>query len=140
MIPYLERHNDEKNMHRYYCLAICPTLFSEYTLVRERGRCPKRSSYVKIGRRKEVWFGQETEAQAAAEKLKDKKCRKRYQLKAGYIAVADAGGFFLPKVPPFYFFNILSDLFMRSCRSFSSIMLSFPWRYTISACLMTTRL
>lgn len=26
-IAYLERHHEEKNMHRYYRLTICPTLF-----------------------------------------------------------------------------------------------------------------
>jgi predicted DNA-binding WGR domain protein len=81
IIAYLERHNDEKNMHRFYRLAICPTLFGEYALVREWGRCTGRPTYGKRGQRMEEWFNQEAEAQAAAEKLKASKCKKGYQLR-----------------------------------------------------------
>jgi predicted DNA-binding WGR domain protein len=81
IIAYLERHNDEKNMHRFYRLAIYPTLFGEYALVREWGRCTSRPTYGKRGQRKEEWFAQEAEAQAAAEKLKTSKCKKGYQLR-----------------------------------------------------------
>jgi predicted DNA-binding WGR domain protein len=81
IIAYLERHHDEKNMHRFYRLTLCPTLFGQYALIREWGRCSDKPSFGKRGQRKEDWFDQETQAHQAAEKLKLQKCRKGYQLK-----------------------------------------------------------
>lgn len=81
IIAYLERHNDEKNMHRFYRLTLSPTLFGEYALIREWGRCSNKPSFGKRGQRKEDWFSLESEAQLVAEKIKLQKCRKGYLLK-----------------------------------------------------------
>lgn len=75
-IAYLERHHDEKNMHRFYRLSISATLFGEFALVREWGRVGSKRV-----QRKEDWYKKETEALAAGLKLQKQKCRKGYQLR-----------------------------------------------------------
>jgi len=35
---YLEKHNPEKNQHRYYVLSVQPNLFGTWSLVRTWGR------------------------------------------------------------------------------------------------------
>ena len=35
---YLEKHNDEKNQHRYYLLSVQPSLFGTWSLIRTWGR------------------------------------------------------------------------------------------------------
>ena len=69
---YLERHQPEKNMHRYYRLYVTPTLFGQYVLVRERGRIGKG------GQRKEDWFDTLEQACGERERLAVKKRRKGY--------------------------------------------------------------
>lgn len=38
MDAYLEKHDTEKNQHRYYVLSIQPSLFGTWTLIRTWGR------------------------------------------------------------------------------------------------------
>ena len=35
---YLEKHDDEKNQHRYYVLSVQPSLFGTWSLIRTWGR------------------------------------------------------------------------------------------------------
>lgn len=62
----------EENMARFYAMSIQPTLFGEWTLVREWGR---------IGRRPQALmqtFPNQDEAALARDKLMAAKCRKGY--------------------------------------------------------------
>ena len=76
IIAYLEKHDNEKNMHRYYRLSICLTLFGQYALVREWGRCSQGfpGSCKKI----EVWHTNPQELIALATEIMLKKQRKGY--------------------------------------------------------------
>ncbi|RDV11857.1 WGR domain-containing protein [Pontibacter diazotrophicus] len=69
---YLERHQPEKNMRRYYRLYVTPTLFGEFALVREWGRIGKS------GQRKEEWYDTFEQACVELERLASKKRRKGY--------------------------------------------------------------
>lgn len=73
-LGYLQRHDDAKNMHRYYQLTIAPTLFGDYALIREWGRIG-----TKRGQRKEQWFTKETEALAEGLKLRVEKKKRGYK-------------------------------------------------------------
>lgn len=57
---YLERHDPDKNLHRFYQLFITPGIFGDWSLVKE-------------------WFDTETEAQIAGQKLCAAKQKKGYQ-------------------------------------------------------------
>lgn len=74
---YLERHDPDKNLHRFYQLHVVPGIFGDWSLVREWGRMGSPGTL-----RKE-WFGSEEEALAAGEKLSDAKQRKGYRLRVG---------------------------------------------------------
>ena len=56
IIAYLERHDQERNLHRYYRLSICKTLFGDYALIREWGRCGKYSNFIPQRNKKEEWY------------------------------------------------------------------------------------
>ncbi|MDF9798872.1 putative DNA-binding WGR domain protein [Catalinimonas alkaloidigena] len=56
IIAYLERDNDEKNMHRLYRLSLSPTLFGEYASIREWGRCSSKPTIGKRGQVRKIDF------------------------------------------------------------------------------------
>jgi predicted DNA-binding WGR domain protein len=72
---YLERHDPDKNLHRFYQLHITPGLFGDWSLVREWGRVGSPGTV-----RKE-WFDSEEEATTAACSLSAAKRKKGYQLR-----------------------------------------------------------
>jgi len=53
---YLERHDPDKNLHRFYQLFVTPGIFGDWSLVREWGR---RGS---PGTVRKDWFDTEEEA------------------------------------------------------------------------------
>lgn len=70
---YLERHDPDKNLHRFYQLFVTPGLFGDWSLVREWGR--KGSP----GTVRKDWFDTEKEAWEAGERLKAIKEKKGYR-------------------------------------------------------------
>ncbi|WP_445223481.1 WGR domain-containing protein [Catalinimonas locisalis] len=54
IITYLERHHNEKNMHRFYRLSPSPTLFGQYALIRVWGRCSDKPSFANEGSAKKI--------------------------------------------------------------------------------------
>jgi len=70
---YLERHEPEKNLHRFYQLFVIPGLFGDWSLVREWGRAGSPGTVRKD------WFDSEEEAIMAGQKLKADKEKKGYQ-------------------------------------------------------------
>jgi len=48
MNTYLEKHNDEKNQHRFYVLAIDRNLFGGWSVIRRWGRVGNRGGRLKI--------------------------------------------------------------------------------------------
>lgn len=66
-------------MHRYYRLYITSTLFGEYVLVREWGRCGSKNMG-HSGSLMQQWFSCLQEAQQAKENLVRLKKRKGYQI------------------------------------------------------------
>ena len=74
MQSYLEKRDLAKNQARFYCIAILPNLFGEWTLRREWGR---------IGRHGQVrldWFDSEAEAETALLKVETTKRRRGYYM------------------------------------------------------------
>lgn len=71
---YMERHDPDKNMHRFYQLYITPGIFGDWSLVKEWGR---QSS---PGTVRKEWFATEAEAISAGQKLAEVKQKKGYQL------------------------------------------------------------
>lgn len=80
VMAYLERHNKDLNLHRFYRLTLCPTLFGAFALIREWGRCSEKPSFTRCGHRHETWFACHKEALEAYDKLLQRKCIKGYQL------------------------------------------------------------
>jgi predicted DNA-binding WGR domain protein len=72
---YLERHDSEKNLHRFYQLHVVPGIFGDWSLVREWGRVGSPGTV-----RKE-WFESEEGAVVAGGKLSDAKRKKGYQIR-----------------------------------------------------------
>lgn len=70
---YLEHHDPDKNMHRFYQMYVTPGIFGDWSLVKEWGR--KGS----LGTVRKDWFDSEEEARMAGEKLKALKVKKGYQ-------------------------------------------------------------
>lgn len=70
---YLERHDSEENLHRFYQMYVVPGIFGDWSLVREWGRVRSPGTV-----RKE-WFGSEKEAVAVGEALSEAKRRKGYR-------------------------------------------------------------
>ncbi|MDD5581311.1 MAG: WGR domain-containing protein [Methylobacter sp.] len=70
---YLERHDPDKNMHRFYQLHVTPGLFGDWALVREWGRAGSPGTVRKD------WFESEDEAQTARQRLVEVKQKKGYQ-------------------------------------------------------------
>lgn len=69
---YLRRVDPDKNMSRFYVLAIEPNLFGEFSLVREWGRIGKG------GQVKQASFGSVEEARQACKRLATAKQRRGY--------------------------------------------------------------
>jgi len=72
---YLEYHDEIENKHRFYQLWVLPSLFEDWTLVKEWGRVGSPGTV-----RKE-WFATETEAVAAQGLWTSKKMKKGYLYK-----------------------------------------------------------
>ncbi|NOU12628.1 MAG: WGR domain-containing protein [Methylococcaceae bacterium] len=70
---YLVRHDDEKNMHRFYQMFVVPSLFDDWSLVREWGRVGSPGTFRKD------WFDSEEDAISAGERLSVIKEKKGYQ-------------------------------------------------------------
>lgn len=69
---YLELHQEAENKHRFYQMFIVPTLFDDWSLVREWGRIGSPGT-VKKG-----WFESEKLAGEACQKLIIDKVKKGY--------------------------------------------------------------
>lgn len=48
MDTYLEKHDAEKNQHRFYVLSVQPNLFGGWSVVRRWGRVGSRGGRLKI--------------------------------------------------------------------------------------------
>lgn len=67
---YMERHDPDKNLHRFYQMIVTPGIFGDWSLVREWGRIGSPGTVRKD------WFDSEEEAiiaELALAKLKQKK-------------------------------------------------------------------
>lgn len=71
---YLERHDPDKNLHRFYQMFVTPGIFGDWSLVREWGRVGSPGTVRKD------WFDKEEEAVIAGEKLREAKQKKGYRL------------------------------------------------------------
>lgn len=74
---YLERHDPNKNLHRFYQMIVTPGIFGDWSLVKEWGRVGSPGTV-----RKE-WFDSEEEAETAGEKLSEVKRKKGYRFTTG---------------------------------------------------------
>ena len=72
---YLERHNAENILHRFYQLWVTPGLLDDWSLVREWGRAGSPGTVRKD------WFTTEAEALIAGQKVRAAKYKKGYQAK-----------------------------------------------------------
>jgi predicted DNA-binding WGR domain protein len=72
---YLERHDDNDNMHRFYQMFVTPGLFDDWSLIKEWGRVGSPGT-VRKG-----WFTTEQETELASQKISSKKIKKGYCLK-----------------------------------------------------------
>jgi predicted DNA-binding WGR domain protein len=70
---YLERHDLDKNLHRFYQLFVTPGIFDNWSLVKEWGRVGSP------GTLRKDWFDTEDEAITAGNKLRVIKEKKGYQ-------------------------------------------------------------
>lgn len=70
---YLERHDPDKNMHRFYQIYVAPGIFGDWSLVREWGRVGSPGTVRK------AWFDTEEEAVKAAQELSQSKQKGGYQ-------------------------------------------------------------
>ena len=69
---YLERHDEQRNMHRFYQLYVTRGLLDDWSLVKEWGRVGSTGTV-----RKE-WFTHQDDATLAANQLLKAKCKKGY--------------------------------------------------------------
>ena len=76
-MPYLTKTNPKENQFRFYKLYISPTLFGEWSLVREWGRIGSAGT-VKID-----FFDTEKEAVQKQAQLFEQKQKKGYQTTSG---------------------------------------------------------
>lgn len=70
---YLERHDSDKNLHRFYQMYVTPGIFGDWSLVREWGRIGSPGTV------KKDWFDTEDEALAAGDKLCAAKQKRGYK-------------------------------------------------------------
>ena len=71
---YLERHDPEHNLHRFYQLFVTPGIFDGWSLVREWGRTGSPGTVRKD------WFDTEEAANLASAKLRLSKEKKGYHI------------------------------------------------------------
>jgi len=71
---YLERHDNDKNMHRFYQMHIAPNLFNEWSLIHEWGRVGSS------GKVHKDWFETEEQAIAACKVIINSKQKRGYQI------------------------------------------------------------
>ena len=69
---YLERHDPDKNLHRFYQMFVSPGIFGDWSLVREWGRVGSPGTVRKD------WFDSEEEALIAETTLFKIKQKKGY--------------------------------------------------------------
>lgn len=79
---YVERHDPQRNMARYYAMEIVPDLFGQPCLTRRWGRIGKR------GQRKQHQFADENEAVVLFLEIMQKKLRRGYRTPCVPKAVA----------------------------------------------------
>jgi predicted DNA-binding WGR domain protein len=79
---YVERHDPQRNMARYYAMEIVPDLFGQPCLTRRWGRIGKR------GQRKQHQFAKESEAVVLFLEIMQKKLRRGYRAPGVPKAVA----------------------------------------------------
>ncbi|MDD5493738.1 MAG: WGR domain-containing protein [Dehalococcoidia bacterium] len=70
---YLERHDTENNMHRFYQMFVTPGLFDDWSLIKEWGKVGSPGTVRKD------WFDTEEEALTAKQRLVEAKQKKGYQ-------------------------------------------------------------
>ena len=70
---YLVRHQPDKNMHRFYQMLVMPSLFGDWSLIREWGRVGSPGTVRKD------WFVTKLEAINALQKLYKNKQNKGYK-------------------------------------------------------------
>ena len=70
---YLEKLNEKQRQARFYALHVAPSLFGDWTLVREWGRIGSP------GRVRLDWFADEEAAARALDKMERQKIRKGYR-------------------------------------------------------------
>jgi len=70
---YLVRHDQAKNMHRFYQMFVAQGLLGEWSLIREWGRVGSPGTV------RNDWFDTEEEAVIARQKIADSKQKKGYQ-------------------------------------------------------------
>ena len=70
---YLERHDPDKNLHRFYQMFVTPGVFGDWSLVREWGRVGSPGTVRKD------WFDSEEDAVTAKTTLCVAKQQKGYQ-------------------------------------------------------------
>lgn len=71
---YLERHDPEKNLHRFYKMLLAPGIFGDWALIREWGRVGSPGTVRK------TWFDDEAQALIAQQRLQREKMKKGYSL------------------------------------------------------------
>ena len=72
MYTYLQKNDPAKNQHRFYALAVMPTLFGEWSLVRQWGRVGAN------GTQRSDWFDTQEEAIQAFQAMKKQKEKRGY--------------------------------------------------------------
>ena len=70
---YLERHDSDKDMHRFYQVHVVPGIFDEWSLVREWGKIGASGTIRKD------WFNTEEEAVVASQKIVNTQQKRGYQ-------------------------------------------------------------
>lgn len=73
MLICLQKVAPAQNQRRYYALSVCPTLFGEWSLVREWGRLDQRG-----GTMKSAVFPTEADAEVALRSVQRRKERRGY--------------------------------------------------------------
>jgi predicted DNA-binding WGR domain protein len=73
----LEKRAPAQNQLRFYQIAIAPTLFGEWAVVREWGRIGQPGTV------RERWFATEAAARDAGRRLRAQKERRGYRARAG---------------------------------------------------------
>jgi predicted DNA-binding WGR domain protein len=70
---FLQRIDPERNMARFYRIAVTPTLFGDWALIREWGRIGSPGTV------REIWYDDEAAARRAGELRVQQKLRRGYR-------------------------------------------------------------